>query len=65
MQLGLPSKPLCQSANRRFNRLSRQTKPLLFPFQTTEKQARSCIRVVIGMANIAAIGRNPAREFTH
>ena len=64
MELRLPTQPLSQSLSSLEQGIPGNAKSLELPFDPAEKQPRSGIGVVIGMANVAAIGCHPTRQFT-
>ena len=61
MELRLPTKPFSQGLSCLGKRIPRNAKALELPFNAAEKQPRSGVGVVIGMANAAAIGCHPTR----
>ncbi len=63
MELRFPTKPLSQSLGRLGQYIPGNAELLELPFNTAEKQPRSSVGVVIGMANTAAIGCHPTRQF--
>ena len=64
MELRLPTKPLSQGLSSLEQCIPGNAKSLELPFNPAEKEPRSCVGVVIGMANVAAIGCHPTRQFT-
>jgi len=63
MELRLPTKPLSQGLSSLEQGIPGNTKTLELPFNPAEKQPRSGVGVVIGMANVSAIGCHPTRQF--
>ena len=63
MELRLPTKPLSQSLSSLEQGIPGNTKSLELPFNPAEEQPRSGVGVVIGMANVSAIGCHPTRQF--
>ena len=63
MELRLPSKPLSQSLSSFREHIPGNTESLELPLNPAEKQPSSSVGVVIGMANAAAIGCHPTRQF--
>ena len=64
MKLRLPTKPLSQGLRSLEQGIPGNAKSRELPFDPAEKQPRSGVGVVIGMANVAAIGCHPTRQFT-
>ena len=56
---------LGQGGGGRINGLAGQAEALQLPLDAAEEQACSLIAVVVGVHDVAAIGRHPARELPH
>ena len=63
MELRFPTKPLSQGLRRLGQHIPGDAEPLELPFNPAEKQPRSGVGVVIGVADTAAIGCHPTRQF--
>ena len=63
MELLFPAQPLSQGLSRFRKHIPGYAKSLELPLNPAEKQPCSRVRVVIGMANAAAIGCHPTRQF--
>lgn len=64
MELRLTTKPRSQSLSGLGQNIPENAESLELPFNPAQKQPRPGISVVIGMANAAAIGCHPTRQFT-
>jgi hypothetical protein len=65
VHLPLAAEALGQGCHRRADGVAGQTEALEAPLDTAQEQARTGIGVVIGMADVAAVGRHPARQLAH
>ena len=63
MKLCLATKPLSKGLSCLGEGIPWNPKSLELPFNAAEKKPRSSVSVVIGMANAAAIGCHPTRQF--
>lgn len=50
---------------RRGDRWPRQPETLLLPLQAAQKQPSTRVGVVVGMADVAAVGCHPTRQLAH
>ena len=64
VQLALAAEPGGQGRRGGCDRRPGQAESLQPPFDPAEEQACPRIGVVIGMADVATVGRHPTREFT-
>ena len=63
MELRFTTKPLSQGLSCFRKHIPGYAESLELPLNSAEKQPSSRIRVVIGMANAAAVSRHPTRQF--
>ena len=63
--LELAIKPFGQGLGRGANRLPRQAEARQLPFDPAEEQAGALVAVVVGVDDVAAIGRHPAGQLPH
>ena len=63
MELCFPTKPLSQGLSGFGQNIPRNAESPELPFNPAQKQPRPGVSVVIGMANAAAIGCHPTRQF--